>query len=141
MNWGKGIIIAMGLFITFIVVLVVNLMSKNVDLVKEDYYQKEVDYQQEIDATANANQSEFKIKILTQEKHLVIQLPDSVKIDTVFCYFRRPDNDQLDQSFEITNTKNFLIDKQKLAKGEYTVELNYRVAQKSYLQKIKIYNK
>ena len=41
MNWGKGIVIGMSLFIVFILVLVIGLMSHRVDLQSEDYYQKE----------------------------------------------------------------------------------------------------
>jgi hypothetical protein len=48
MNWGKGIIIGMGLFMAFIIFLVVNLMMQKVDLESEDYYKREINYESEI---------------------------------------------------------------------------------------------
>ncbi|MEY3438013.1 MAG: hypothetical protein RL265_598, partial [Bacteroidota bacterium] len=55
MNWGRGIILAMALFMGFILFLVVNIMLHTVDLESEDYYKKEINYEQEITAMKNFN--------------------------------------------------------------------------------------
>lgn len=141
MNWGKGLIIAMSSFVVFIVVLVTILMSKNVDLQSEDYYEKEIDYEQEIKAVNNAHGLKEKVKIISKDKYFVVQIPDSLAIDTLKCRFVRLDNDKLDQNFTIVNTKNYLIDKEKLVKGKYLVELAYKFNDETYLQKSSIYNK
>lgn len=141
MNWGKGLIIAMSAFVIFIIVLVTILMSKNVDLQSEDYYEKEIDYENEINAVNNANELKNRVKISSKDKYYIVQIPDSLEVDTVFCKFIRLDNDKLDKTFTIVNTKNYLIEKDKLIKGKYLVELSYRLNNESYLQKSSIYTK
>jgi hypothetical protein len=42
MNWGKGIIVTMAAFMSFILFMVFTLLSKNTDLESEDYYKKEI---------------------------------------------------------------------------------------------------
>jgi len=53
MNWGKGITIVMVAFIGFIITLVTILMSNKIDLVSEDYYQKEIKFEDEIASAKN----------------------------------------------------------------------------------------
>ena len=48
-NWGTGLVIGMVLFIAFIMFMVITMMTDKKyshDLVTEDYYQKEIVYQQ-----------------------------------------------------------------------------------------------
>ena len=139
MNWGKGIIVAFVLFIGFIVTLVVILMSKNVDLQSEDYYKKEINYQEEITQQQAANDLEEKVKIQVQDDFVVIQLPDSVSISSVELLFMRPDNDKEDQRFLIEDTKSYLVPKAKLKAGKYLVEMRYRVNGISCLQKDELF--
>ena len=54
LNWGTGIVIAIIGFISFIMYFVISMStgkSYNHDLVSDKYYQKELEYQQTIDAT------------------------------------------------------------------------------------------
>jgi hypothetical protein len=64
-NWGTGIVIAIGLFMTFILVLVYKMtvdQKYNHDLVVEEYYKKELAFQEEIDAEKNALSLSERIK-------------------------------------------------------------------------------
>ena len=48
MNWGTKLVIGMGLFMAFIITLVVFMMrSGSDDLVDKDYYQKGIEYDKE----------------------------------------------------------------------------------------------
>jgi hypothetical protein len=135
MNWGRGIIIGMGLFMTFITVLVVILMSKNVDLESEDYYQREINYEQELTAMRNANQQDHRISVGLSGEYVVVQVPDSVNFTNVSVYLRRPNNSNDDQFFKLNNSKNLLIPVSKLHKGNYGIEISYYVGDKPCLQK------
>jgi hypothetical protein len=135
MNWGKGIVIGMGLFITFITVLVVILMSQNVDLESEDYYQREINYEQELTAMRNAEKQEKQIKVARSGEYVVVQVPDSVAFTNVSVYLRRPNNSKDDQFFKLNNSKNLLIPMSKLRKGTYGIEISYYVGDKPCLQK------
>ena len=59
-NWGTGIVLAFVAFITFILYFVVLSFrdpASNHDLVTDDYYQKELKYQDDLDAAKRAVES------------------------------------------------------------------------------------
>lgn len=65
-KWSTGIVIAIAAFITFIMVMVVTMVSDNAynhDLVTDNYYQKELKYQDNIDATKNLHKLEYPLVI------------------------------------------------------------------------------
>jgi hypothetical protein len=135
MNWGKGIIIAMALFIGFITFLVVNIMSQKVDLVSEDYYKREINYEQEIIEQNNSNALKERVALLSQEDFVVVQIPSNGYFTNVEIQFVRPDDEKSDQNFLIKGTKSYLIPKAKFKKGKYNVEVRYVVDKKQCLQK------
>lgn len=139
MNWGKGIVIGMSLFIVFILVLVIGLMSHRVDLQSEDYYQKEINYESELQAMRNSSELENRIEIIEQKDYIVIQIPNEGNFNRLRIEFIRPDDNKLDQSFKIENTKSYLIERKKLAKGKYNLEVYYTFNGKDCLQKQNIY--
>jgi hypothetical protein len=134
MNWGKGIVIGMVTFMGFITFLVVGLMMNRVDLESEDYYKREINYEQEIKAQENANNLEAKIEISSNKEFLVVKVPEG-EFQEIELHLTRPNDKKMDKRFKIQGTKSFLIDKKELEKGVYTVELSYMVNNKPCLQK------
>jgi hypothetical protein len=92
MNWGKGIVIALTLFIGFISFLVVKIMSQDVDLVSEDYYKQEIDYEARIQKEQNGLNNAAKIELIDQEAYVVVQLPDSSSLTNVVLNLKRNEN-------------------------------------------------
>ena len=125
MNWGKGIIIAMVAFVGFIVVLATILMSKNVDLVAEDYYQKEISYEEEINAKKNANALQDQIKLAQDENFLIVSVPEG-DFREIKLELKRPNNDKQDLEFEIEGTRTYLIEKAKLNQGMYDAKFTFQ---------------
>lgn len=140
MNWGKGIVIAMSLFIVFIVVLVIGLMSQRVDLVSEDYYKKEINYEEELTAMKNAEALDSKIELRLQKEFILVQLPEEGDFKTIEVRLIRPDDNKLDKTYPIKGTRTFLIERKDLVKGTYDIEIHYEMEGKHYLQKKTIYN-
>ena len=140
MNWGKGIIVALALFVGFILFLVITLMRQDVDLVSEDYYKQEIDYEARIQKEQNGLNSAAKIKIVDQKSFVIIQLPDSIALTNVLVNLKRPNDEKLDKSFKIEGTKTFMLPKASLEKGKYDLTIEYTMNQKDCLlqQKIKI---
>lgn len=140
MNWGKGIIVALALFVGFILFLVITLMRQDVDLVSEDYYKQEIDYEARIQKEQNGLNSAAKIKIVDQKSFVIIQLPDSIALTNVLVNLKRPNDEKLDKSFKIEGTKTFMLPKASLEKGKYDLTIEYTIDQKECLmqQKIKI---
>jgi hypothetical protein len=138
MNWGKGIIIFMASFMAFILWMVFTLMSKNTDLESEDYYKKEIAYEQEIQAQRNANDAKEKVKISENKEFIILQFPSKEKIDTVSVEFFKPNDKKGDQLFAEVGTKTMMVEKKKLQKGVYLINIHYQIATKKFLQKEEI---
>jgi hypothetical protein len=138
MNWGRGIILAMGLFMGFILFLVVNIMLHTVDLESEDYYKKEINYEQEITAMKNFNAVNSRIGVSSNTEFVVFQLPEKTKITEVEIHFFRPNNTKLDKLFQVNGTKTYLVPKTTLEKGNYSIQLHFKHNQKPCLQKEEI---
>jgi len=138
MNWGKGIIIAMGAFMCFILFMVVTLMSKSTDLESEDYYKKEIEYEQEMKALKNASQLKEHAKIDLTEEYVVVVLPTKEQVSNVQIALFRPDNKKKDKLLNENNSKTIMIAKNTLLKGRYNVAIKYEVNGKKILQKEEI---
>jgi hypothetical protein len=135
MNWGKGIIVALALFVGFILFLVITLMRQDVDLVSEDYYKQEIDYEARIQKEQNGLNSTAKIKIVDQKSFVIIQLPDSIALTNVLVNLKRPNDEKLDKSFKIEGTKTFMLPKASLEKGKYDLTIEYTVNGEECLMK------
>jgi hypothetical protein len=133
MNWGKGIIIGMSAFIVFIVTLISILMSNSVDLVSEDYYQKEISFGDEMTAKGNYNQLQEKMLIETSDELLIVKLPNVDGVNEFTLEMKRPNDEKQDKTFKITDTKTFILNKNQLQKGVYTFTLSFKNKNQQFL--------
>ncbi|MES2588791.1 MAG: FixH family protein [Bacteroidota bacterium] len=134
MNWGKGIILAMTTFITFIVVLIVIIMSNKVDLVSEDYYQREISFNDDIKAKNNFSETGKKFSLSQNESHLIATLPEIAGAKNFKLILSRPNDKNGDFSYEISQTKTYLIEKTKLEKGVYDYRLECEAENQTFLE-------
>ncbi len=144
-NWGTGIVIAIITFMTFILVMVF-MMSTNKkfdhDLVTPDYYQKELAYQEEIDAEKNANALTTRITAKHTPKGILLTFPEEMyntKVKgTVFLY--RPSNKKLDFNLPLVlSNAQMLIPENRLLDGRWNITVSWELNGKKYLFKDKIF--
>tara|TARA_R110000787_G_scaffold19150_3_gene57855 strand:+ start:2628 stop:3074 length:447 start_codon:yes stop_codon:yes gene_type:complete len=136
-NWGTGITIAIIAFMSFIMYLVISMSTdKNFshDLVTEKYYEKELLFQGQIDATKNAKSLKEDIQIVKSEKGLQIFLPEELqKNSTGKMFLYRPSNKQLDFEIPISITDNYLLVPEKsLLDGRWNISLKVTYNNKEY---------
>ena len=144
MNWGKSIVVVIVAFISFILYFVIKMNTDSKydhDLVTEEYYKKELNYQQEIDAAKNTKQLGEDIEVIRTEDGLKINLPASFtnkKIEgKVFLY--RPSNKQLDFEIPILLSNTYLlVPDKRLLDGRWNITVNATKNNKSYLFKKEI---
>ena len=145
-NWGTGITITIILFIGFIMYFVIKMSSDssyNHDLVTEKYYQKELVYQQKIDASKNAAALGEKLTVEKTNKGLTLIFPsklDPTKIKgKVFLY--RPSNKQLDFETQIavSDSSYLLMPDKRLLDGRWNIIVDWTYNQQSYLFKKEIF--
>lgn len=71
-SWGVNIILGFSLFAIGIITMVAISMTKNIDLVNDNYYEQGIKYQDQIDAKKNS--AEFSNKIKTDIKDSELQI-------------------------------------------------------------------
>lgn len=143
-NWGTGIVIAFIAFISFIMYFVINMnMSDKYDtsLVREDYYEAELELQNDIDKENNSKNLESNLSWKRTNKGLEISFPkslDTTKITgKVFLY--RPSNEQVDFETAISlSDYNLLIPDNRLLDGRWNIRVDWQYKGKSYLYKKEI---
>lgn len=140
-NWGTGIVIAFIAFIGFILYFVITLSVNkkfNHDLVTEGYYQKELNYQEQIDATKNSQQLINKLEIFKNKEGLNIVFPedfDSKKITGKVSLYR-PSNKQLDFEMPISiSEKSLLVPENRLVDGRWDITVEWNYENKKYFHK------
>lgn len=140
-NWGTGIVIAFVLFIAFILYFVVNMIANDKydhDLVTEEYYKKELEYQNDIDKLNNAKNLEKDIVVTKTQEGLEIVFPDNLDYKNiegkVFLY--RPSNKQLDFETSISLSKPILlIPDKRLVDGRWNIVIDWQYNKNLYLYK------
>ena len=144
LNWGTGIVIAFVGFISFIMYFVITMNTDKAldhDLVTEDYYKEELEFQNDID---KENNSKSLIENLTWKKTkdgIIIIFPESLEINSitgkVFLY--RPSNKQFDFETDISlSNHNLLIPDKRLLDGRWNIKVDWQYNGKSYLYKKEI---
>ncbi|NNM22709.1 MAG: FixH family protein [Flavobacteriaceae bacterium] len=140
-NWGGGIVIGMILFIGFILFMVIKMnvdKKYDHDLVTEDYYKKELAYQEEIDAEENLKTLSSQIHGEKVAEGWLINFPkdlDPQKIEgTVFLY--RPSNEHLDFDLPlVVSDSNLLIPGERLLDGRWNITIDWEYKGEKYLYK------
>ena len=143
-NWGTGIVIAIIAFMSFILYFVITMSIDNNythDLVTEKYYQKELAFQDEINAEKNASELKEKITIERIKEGLKITFPKSFKPEDikgkVFLY--RPSSKQLDFEIPISTSNTYLLVPEKsLVGGRWNINIAFSHQNKEYLFKKEI---
>lgn len=143
-NWGTGIVIAFIAFISFIMYFVINMnINKKYDhdLVTEDYYKKELEFQNDIDKETNAKNLVENLSWKKTTEGLVITFPETLIKENitgkVFLY--RPSNKQFDFETELSlSNHNLLIPDKRLLDGRWNIKVDWKYNGKSYLYKKEI---
>lgn len=137
MSWGKGIAIALTVFVLFIATLVTIIIRQKVDLVSEDYYTQEINYQQEIDGINNGNE-ELELSFMKKDDQLIVEVPEKTNSKNITFQFYRANDKTLDKTFELENSKMLLIPLNQLAKGNYSVRAEYEIDGEIIIQKYEV---
>ena len=141
LNWGWSIVVAFVLFIGFILYFVILAMTDqraDHDLVTDEYYQEELAYQNEIDATKNGLQYAEEFQVQKSAKGLTISIPESLRDQninsTVSLY--RPSNEHLDFNLAISLSKpHLLIPDDRLLDGRWDIRIQWKKEGTDYLVK------
>ena len=144
-NWGTGIVIAFGLFMTFILYFVVEVQSNSKydnDLVVEEYYKHDAQFGKEMERIQNAQDLPEKPKVELTSQGVQITFPEAfvpTKIKGKVSLYR-PSNKKMDFEVPISISEpTLLVPKKSLVGGRWDINMEWQYEGKSYLTKETIY--
>jgi nitrogen fixation protein FixH len=140
-NWGTGLVIGMVLFIVFIMFMVMTMMTDeryDHDLVTEEYYEKDLQYQREIDAEKKGNTFSAPIRTERSQQGISLYFPPEIDTDKlkgkVSLY--RPSNQSLDFDLPlVVSNGSMLIPNARLLDGRWDIRVEWEYEGEEYLYK------
>lgn len=79
LNWGTGIAITLLLFVGLMSFMVYQTTNQRFDLVSENYYEEELNYQDIIDQKNNSLKLKGKARIVRNRDGFVLELPEDLR--------------------------------------------------------------
>lgn len=135
-SWGKGIFITYSLFLVIILTVVVYVSSMDVNLVTEDYYEKELNHQEQIDKAARTIQLPEQLNITVTQNLINLKFPSLFKPYDIsgLVQFYRPSDSQQDFSvnIELSNSLEQTILTSSIQKGYWRIKVDWTVEEKDY---------
>ena len=143
LNWGTAIAIFYTCFVIAMVTMVVRSTQNKMDLVQENYYEKDLAYESFRAKRQNASVLTEKadIKYSIAEQAVEIALPKGMSAAKGKLNFFRPSNKQLDTSFELeVNEKGQMLIpvNQKIKPGLWRIQLDWEYEGQAYFQETSI---
>ena len=133
MGFRNGIIAGMVLFMVFILSLVVVLSSKGSELTTEDYYLKDKNFQQNINARQLAMDIQNPAIVKIENKLLSIAFKENRLAEKVKISFSRPNDKALDREVKI-GTIPSTVPVRFLKNGNYDMVITYEIEGEKYEQ-------
>ena len=141
MNWGYKILIVYAVFFSGILFLVVKSSEQKVDMVTTDYYDKELKYQQQIDAMSNVDQLSDTVKYEMNGSNLAIIFPKDFlgKKVTGNAVLYCPSDEDKDMTHQFSSTDTTIFfPVRKTGRLEYELQLSWQSGGKNYYFKKKL---
>lgn len=127
-NWGTGIFMFLALFLLASAAFIIFAVRQDVNLVHKDYYEKGVDYTEQMNV--NSRSAEFKnaFSATLQNDFLKIDIDEKLvtQIDSGTVLLFRPSNSKNDVSVPVVKSANVvLVPKKDLLSGRYIMKFSW----------------
>jgi hypothetical protein len=128
-NWGGKLLLIALMFMLFVVSMVVVISRQDMPLVEQDYYERSLNYQKEIDNHANIDTS-VQVNLVSTN----LEVSSSTYLSGVKVKFYRPSNPELDKIFviDILAGKKEVYDLSHLYSGKWVLSVVWMNADKEY---------
>ena len=136
LSWGKRIAMLYIGFVALIVVMITMSMRQKVELVSDDYYDRELAFQEKIDEMNNANALPEKIIHSITDNSFLIVFPSQFKTNVVegeILFFRPSDaSKDFKSAIQLDGDAKQLIDRKNLSKGMYKMQIYWKANGTAY---------
>lgn len=144
MNWGKSIIVVYVIFVVGMVYLVYRSSQQTIDLVDKNYYQKEIQFQTEINASNNANKKGYVPEIQKIEGlDFLVLPPESGSNLNGTAEFYCPSNSKFDvlMSLPVSKLAKWKLPEKNIHKSSYQVKIKWSNSNLDTFQSVINYTK
>lgn len=137
-HWGHGIIVALLVFMLFILGMVFffPIGKQGAEMISDNYYEDELQFQKVIDAKNNADRLTEKPEIAVAQNGIKISFPKDFNNSNsqYHFYLYRTDDRNLDvkKDFSLDTHNEFQIPASLLRKGSYTLKLMWTQQKENY---------
>ena len=133
-NWGTGIVISFVLFALTIGYIIAFPFNQKVELVTEDYYEKELKYQEQIDRQDRSSGLNEQINIERDGKLLHLNFPVSFREIKGEVFFYRPSDSQKDftEGIKTDSSNHQAFDVSRLDPGLWKIKVLWNMKDQSY---------
>jgi hypothetical protein len=141
-NWGTGIVLALLIMISGMIVLVSIAVRQDYDLVDKDYYRKSVNYQQHIEKVRNNEALTEKIKIEITADSLTLTFPNFGNYQDYSgeIHFYSPVEEKRDLTLKVQPDSSYLqkVELSTLKTGRYQLKIDWEAKGTGYYQEEEI---
>ena len=135
-NWGTGIFIVIVLFILAVVAFLIYVSNLDIKMVEDNYYDKELAYQDRIDKLNNTDSLPWKVNVKQEPGNIIIQFPqlDTALTPAGTLLFYRPSDPERDFSIplQLNDSSCQVIDIKGIKKGKWLIKLDWAMGGKEY---------
>lgn len=135
-NWGYKLMFVIFAFIGMMGFLVYQCLNTRYELVANDYYNQELNYQKIIDGTARANALRTRVRVEQQDRNVLIHLPREMTHLAVrgHIYFYCPTSEAKDRRVDLHPDAfgKQVVDGSILKPGSYTIKLDWTANNEFY---------
>ena len=124
-NWGTGILIFLILFLLAATAFMIFAFNQDVNLVHKNYYEKGVDYSEQMKVEARSTAYKNAFDIINQDNLLIVNIDESLssKIDSGRVLLYRPSNSKRDISLPVeSKATKVVFSKEDLIHGRYILK-------------------
>lgn len=102
-NWGRGIAIFYICFMMVMIFMVVKSSQNDVQLVQENYYEKDLNYEafRQSRANAEAMPDPIQVEYSVKERHIQIRFPSNMQKSVGKIALFRPSNKFMDKNYDL----------------------------------------
>ena len=135
-HWGHGIFIFYTFFVLTLIVVVIKSTGFDNSLVTEEYYARDINYQQEYDRRWNSKLLAQSVVLEPAKKGMQLHFPTDDPIKGT-VHFYRPSSKDHDQQLPITVTNGYMpLDLSKLKTGKYQLIVEWNAKGVEYFDEL-----
>jgi hypothetical protein len=135
-NWGTGIFIFITLFILAVAAFIIYASNLDIKMVEDNYYDKELNYQERIDRLNNTAALPGKIDVKQEPGIIVVQFPtlDPLAVPEGKLLLYRPSDPSKDYTIplQLNDSSRQVIDINVIDKGKWIIKMDWMMGGKGY---------